>query len=61
MHASFGFRLDDQTNHRLDAVDGGSLMDVGCYCVNGARLSRAPSRSGSSRATCPGPSTPTCA
>jgi xylose dehydrogenase (NAD/NADP) len=38
MHATFGFRLEDQTNHRLDAVDGGSLMDVGCYCINGSRM-----------------------
>jgi predicted dehydrogenase len=38
MHATFGFRLSDPENHRLDRRDGGSLMDVGCYCVNGARL-----------------------
>jgi predicted dehydrogenase len=38
IHARFGFRLEDQTNHRLDGADGGSLMDVGCYCVSGVRL-----------------------
>jgi predicted dehydrogenase len=38
MHATFGFRLADQTNHRLDPDDGGSLMDVGCYCLNGSRM-----------------------
>jgi predicted dehydrogenase len=38
VHASFGFRLADRSNHRLAAGDGGALMDVGTYCVNGARL-----------------------
>jgi xylose dehydrogenase (NAD/NADP) len=38
MHATFGFRLADHSNHRLDGNDGGSLMDVGCYCVNAARM-----------------------
>jgi predicted dehydrogenase len=38
IHATFGFRLTDLTDHRLEGRDGGSLMDVGCYCVSGARL-----------------------
>jgi xylose dehydrogenase (NAD/NADP) len=39
VRASFGFALDDTSNIRLRAdVDGGSLMDVGCYCVSGSRL-----------------------
>ena len=39
VRASFSFRLDDPTNVRmLRELDGGSLMDVGCYCVSGARL-----------------------
>jgi xylose dehydrogenase (NAD/NADP) len=39
VRASFGFALDDSSNIRLRAdVDGGSLMDVGCYCVSGSRL-----------------------
>ena len=43
MHASFGFPLSDTSNVRLRAeLAGGSLMDVGCYCVNAARqVSRA--------------------
>jgi D-xylose 1-dehydrogenase (NADP+, D-xylono-1,5-lactone-forming) len=39
VRAAFSFRLDDATNVRLLAdVDGGGLMDVGCYCVSGCRL-----------------------
>jgi xylose dehydrogenase (NAD/NADP) len=42
MRAAFSFDLlaaRDATDVRLNAeLDGGSLMDVGCYCVNGARL-----------------------
>ena len=39
IRAVFRFRLDDETNVRLQpALDGGALMDVGCYCVSGARL-----------------------
>ena len=35
----FAFRLEDEENMRLrPELDGGSLMDVGCYCVSGARL-----------------------
>jgi xylose dehydrogenase (NAD/NADP) len=37
--ARFGFALFDTSNIRLRPdVEGGSLMDVGCYCVNGLRL-----------------------
>ena len=39
VRASFSFHLDDQSNVRLNGeLEGGSLMDVGCYCVNSARL-----------------------
>jgi xylose dehydrogenase (NAD/NADP) len=39
IRATFSFRLEDEGNIRLRAsLDGGSLMDVGCYCVSGARL-----------------------
>jgi predicted dehydrogenase len=39
VRAAFGFTLADDADIRLDpALDGGSLMDVGCYCVSGARL-----------------------
>ena len=39
IRATFGFKLtrDDDVRLRAD-LDGGSLMDVGCYCVSGARL-----------------------
>jgi xylose dehydrogenase (NAD/NADP) len=39
VHASFSFPLSDETNVRLrPELDGGALMDLGCYCVSGARL-----------------------
>jgi len=39
VRASFSFMLDRDVDVRLDpALDGGALMDVGCYCVSGARL-----------------------
>jgi predicted dehydrogenase len=39
VRAAFSFSLGDPTNVRLRAdVDGGGLMDVGCYCVSGCRL-----------------------
>ena len=39
LRASFSFPLDDATNVRLrPELDGGALMDVGCYCVSGLRL-----------------------
>jgi D-xylose 1-dehydrogenase (NADP+, D-xylono-1,5-lactone-forming) len=39
IRATFSYSLYDADNIRLQPeVDGGSLMDVGCYCVNAARL-----------------------
>jgi xylose dehydrogenase (NAD/NADP) len=41
VRAAFGFSLllDDVANVRLQsALDGGALMDVGCYCVSALRL-----------------------
>jgi xylose dehydrogenase (NAD/NADP) len=39
IRATFGFRVRGDTDVRLLAhLDGGALMDVGCYCVSGARL-----------------------
>ena len=39
VRATFSYSLYDADNIRLrPEVDGGSLMDVGCYCVNAARL-----------------------
>lgn len=39
IRAAFSFATDDPANVRLTkALDGGALMDVGCYCVSGARL-----------------------
>jgi len=39
VRAVFSFPLADLTNVRAIAeLDGGALMDVGCYCVSGARL-----------------------
>ncbi|MHC1772311.1 MAG: Gfo/Idh/MocA family protein [Flexilinea sp.] len=38
MQSSHSFLLTDQTNIRLSSeLAGGSLMDVGCYCVNVTR------------------------
>jgi len=35
----FSYSLYDEDNIRLQTeVEGGALMDVGCYCVSGARL-----------------------
>jgi predicted dehydrogenase len=37
--AVFSFPLTDLTNVRaLPELDGGALMDVGCYCVSGSRV-----------------------
>jgi predicted dehydrogenase len=37
--AAFSYSLYDDSNIRLRTdVEGGSLMDVGCYCVSGSRL-----------------------
>jgi xylose dehydrogenase (NAD/NADP) len=39
IRATFCYRLEDPTDIRLRPdLEGGSLMDVGCYCVSGARL-----------------------
>ena len=39
IRATFGFVLDRPNDIRLRSdLDGGSLMDVGTYCVSGARL-----------------------
>ena len=39
IRAAFSFGLYDVDNIRLRTdVDGGALMDVGCYCVSGSRL-----------------------
>jgi predicted dehydrogenase len=39
VRAVFSYSLYDAGNIRLKPeVEGGSLMDVGCYCVSGARL-----------------------
>jgi predicted dehydrogenase len=39
VRASFAFLLAGEGDVRLDpALDGGALMDVGCYCVSAARL-----------------------
>jgi predicted dehydrogenase len=39
IRAAFGFVAGDPRDVRLSvALDGGALMDVGCYCVNGSRL-----------------------
>jgi D-xylose 1-dehydrogenase (NADP+, D-xylono-1,5-lactone-forming) len=39
VRAAFSFTMSDLENVRmLPDVEGGGLMDVGCYCVSGARL-----------------------
>jgi predicted dehydrogenase len=39
VRSAFSYSLYDETNIRLRTdVDGGALMDVGCYCVSGSRL-----------------------
>jgi D-xylose 1-dehydrogenase (NADP+, D-xylono-1,5-lactone-forming) len=39
IRAAFAFRLEDAGDPRLaPELDGGALMDVGCYSVNGSRL-----------------------
>ena len=39
IRATFSFRIVGPADVRLEAgLDGGSLMDVGCYAVSGARL-----------------------
>ena len=39
VRSAFSYALYDADNIRLRTdVDGGSLMDVGCYCISGSRL-----------------------
>src|SRR5438034_979398 len=39
VRAAFSFGLYDETNIRLrPELDGGALMDVGSYCLNGSRM-----------------------
>jgi D-xylose 1-dehydrogenase (NADP+, D-xylono-1,5-lactone-forming) len=39
IRASFSFRLLDHSDIRmLRELDGGALMDLGCYCISGSRL-----------------------
>jgi xylose dehydrogenase (NAD/NADP) len=39
IHAHFSFRLTDPANIRMSAeLGGGALLDLGTYCVSGARL-----------------------
>src|SRR5919201_1727956 len=39
VRSSFSFTLEELGNVRMrPELDGGSLMDVGCYCVSGSRL-----------------------
>ncbi len=39
VRAAFSFPLTELANVRMrPELDGGALMDVGCYCVSGARL-----------------------
>jgi predicted dehydrogenase len=39
VRATFSFALRDMTNVRaIQELEGGALMDLGCYCVSGSRL-----------------------
>jgi D-xylose 1-dehydrogenase (NADP+, D-xylono-1,5-lactone-forming) len=39
LRSTFSHRLKDEADIRVSAaLEGGSLMDVGCYCISGARL-----------------------
>jgi D-xylose 1-dehydrogenase (NADP+, D-xylono-1,5-lactone-forming) len=39
VRSTFSHRLKDEADIRVSAaLEGGSLMDVGCYCISGARL-----------------------
>jgi predicted dehydrogenase len=39
IRSTFTYQLDDPTDVRLfSELDGGSLMDLGCYCISGSRL-----------------------
>jgi predicted dehydrogenase len=61
IRAAFSYGLYDAENIRLRTdVEGGALMDVGCYCVSGCtgrRASARRARIGSSRAPCAFPAT----
>ncbi|MDP2712003.1 MAG: Gfo/Idh/MocA family oxidoreductase [Solirubrobacteraceae bacterium] len=57
IRASFSFPLAADVDVRLDAaLDGGALMDVGCYCVSGARLAAGAEPERVSAQTVTGPS-----
>ena len=39
IRAAFSFPLADRENVRMKPeLDGGALMDIGCYCISGSRL-----------------------
>jgi predicted dehydrogenase len=39
VRSAFSYGMYDETNIRLRTeLDGGALMDVGCYCISGSRL-----------------------
>jgi xylose dehydrogenase (NAD/NADP) len=39
VRSTFSFWLRDETNVRMfPELEGGALMDIGCYCVSGSRL-----------------------
>ena len=39
VRSAFSYSLYDEANIRLQTdLEGGALMDVGCYCINGSRL-----------------------
>ena len=39
VRSTFSYSLYDEDNIRLrPELEGGALMDVGCYCVSGSRL-----------------------
>jgi xylose dehydrogenase (NAD/NADP) len=45
VNASFSFTLDRAADVRWEpGLEGGALMDVGCYCLSGARLLAGPVR-----------------
>ena len=47
IRSAFSYSLYDEGNIRLrTAVDGGALMDVGCYSVSGSRLFGGEAREG---------------
>ena len=52
VRSAFSYSLYDADNIRLRTdVEGGSLMDVGCYCVSGSRLLAGEPESSSVRLT----------